>query len=454
MAYATGVAANHLDLMDKLATFLTGAPAWVALKQQPMRGRGAPPTGRIAFNGRGQYPDTMPDLAPVGMQRHQVLFYASGTLNVPASGSYQIGLDVRGSALVLIDGTPIISVYQTGSAGALNNFARYATVNLTAGARNIEVRGVQEAGDPVNYPLSISLGWKKPGDENITIIPASAYANLMFNWQTMQGTRPGSDADMIRNTQGRYLLLKGPGLSGDKQIFIELVSYQDSSADTSNIQMFYGVGAGDSEGLLGGSAGDRWMPLVNTSMQYWFTGNGQRFTITAKVSTDYISGYAGFFLPYALPDEWPYPIIVGGSAADNIKYTDTGNPAYRSYWHPFARNWSGQPSYSSLSMRHANGQEKWFSNANQDSYPFLASTYPYMGDVQFRPAVPGNYALMPIVLFSRNQAETFGELDGVYHINGYNVASEDIIKINGVDHIVFQSANQIGATAFAAIKLE
>ena len=43
-------------------------------------------------------------------------------------------------------------------------------------------------------------------------------------------------------------------------------------------------------------------------MPYWFIANGRRFIVIVRVSSVYQSAYAGFILPYHLPNTF-YPAL-------------------------------------------------------------------------------------------------------------------------------------------------
>src|SRR3546814_13562475 len=53
--------------------------------------------------------------------------------------------------------------------------------------------------------------------------------------------------------------------------------------------------------------------LWPNAMTYWFYVNDRRLVVVAKIGVYYMSLYAGFFLPYALPDEYSYPYFVSAT---------------------------------------------------------------------------------------------------------------------------------------------
>ena len=61
-----------------------------------------------------------------------------------------------------------------------------------------------------------------------------------------------------------------------------------------------------------------------------------------------------------------------------------------------------------------------------------------------------------MVLSQRNNDadhDLFGELDGCYHISGFNNAVENIITVDGVDHLVVQNVHRTGVEDYWALRL-
>lgn len=86
----------------------------------------------------------------------------TGRLKAPVDGDYIFGISNTDSADVLIDGSIVVSNYDSGSAS--DTYTTDSIVSLTAGWHSIEVRYVSESYD------AIALGWKKPFDSNVSVI--------------------------------------------------------------------------------------------------------------------------------------------------------------------------------------------------------------------------------------------------------------------------------------------
>lgn len=470
MAFVTGTATNQNDLIDRLATFLSTNAAlvaagedWEIVKQQKMEFSRAY-TGRIAFFSppTGSATTTCPDAPPVDMPIGSCFVSFEGQLSCPTTGTYRICLDARCGVTIEIDGNIVLSDFRYSGQNPRNNFSNFVDMPLTAGTHAIRVMG-HAAGAGTNGYLCIGLGWRKPGDGADSIIPAANLVGMTMHYGVREAANAivyGSGADIRRSVDTRWLTLKGPGLDGSKEIYIDLFTSSYPQTDRDYITL--GYAAGYSGGTtVGVSRRYQLVPMWNSPTQYWFVANGQRFIFVAKINTIYASAYCGLFYPYATPEEWLYPIAIGGCAAVPLKYTDVSEPTYTSFWYPW-RVQSGSitdfRTRSSLIARMPNGTEMSFSQdgTSDSDATVLSGTIPIYRDParQFRPAVTGQYVLTPIMLARPATGEVYGEFDGVYHINGYGCGSEDIVTIGGVNHLVVQSANTTGSTKFAAIRLE
>lgn len=252
-------------------------------------------------------------------------------------------------------------------------------------------------------------------------------------WTTLRYSAPS-------NGSNRELILRGPGLSGDKQIFVGFRTYHDVSADYYNLSVagFTGYVAGNTFTAQPGYI-ESGVPAHNKRIDYWLVVNGQRIAFGLKIASPvYEHGYAGLFLPYATPSQYPYPLVVGGML-DGIpatRFSDSNHSIY------------AKGSRNNLRMRFVDGAWK-----TPDCYPWNTGYSPncITGSYQIRDA-GGNYPLLPILL--RDGAPNlFGELDGVYQISGFNNTVESTLTIGGVTYVVLQDVWRNGFTDFIALRL-
>jgi len=73
-----------------------------------------------------------------------------------------------------------------------------------------------------------------------------------------------------------------------------------------------------------------------------------------------------------------------------------------------------------------------------------------------REAPDGTYVLTPLVLVQYNSDsdhDLFGEIEGCYHVSGFNNAAENLIAIGGGDHLVVQNVHRTGVEDYWALRL-
>lgn len=264
----------------------------------------------------------------------------------------------------------------------------------------------------------------------LLLIKTFAEAN---GWTTLRYLNPTPYTDP---TVIRELILQGVGLSGTEAIFIGFRAYQDQGADYYNLSTagFTGYVAGNTFVTQPGYI-ESGVPAHNNRIDYWLVVNAQRIAFGLKVGTPvYEHGYAGKFLPYATPGQYPYPMFVGGmlSGVPATRFSDTAHSMY------------AKGNCANARMRFVDGAwhqpESWPWNND-----YLA------GSTQLRDT-GSNYKLLPVVL-NDSGPNIYGELDGVYSISGFNNATENTLTIGGVDYVVLQDVARNGFTDYLALRL-
>lgn len=469
MAYETGTASGHIDLLDKLKTFLTTNSALVAAGQQwqALRyGFGVGPytwpynriavsnynglVGRVGAGLASNFPDAIPD--PMTGDA-QIRFHITCTLNIPSAGSYTFGLDSLGYADILIDGNIVVS--RVNSDPSWNITGIKGAVTLSAGTHTFEVRYLST--NATGGFFGLRVGIQPPGGSmaniDTTYLSGMQYS---FDQHTADGPTIFPD-DMNAFFAQKYLCLKGTGLGGTDNIYVNLFTSGKVSSDYYNLNCYF-ASSYDSTKMLTKQAGcsdQKNMLLWNQSMKYWFIANGRRFIVITKVSTVYEAMYGGLLLPYATPTEYPYPVAIGGShqGAYGTRWSDQGT-GHSSFWNP---GW-----VPSLSFRDASGNVQTVSNDWSDGgWQSAGETYPYMYNPGYRPAPDGTYAINPVTIATVNgrsniatgKPAVYGDLDGVYHVSGFNNSSESVITLGSENYLVVQSTFRNGINDYAAIHL-
>lgn len=264
----------------------------------------------------------------------------------------------------------------------------------------------------------------------LKLIKTTAEAN---GWTTLRYTTPVDGSP-------RELILRGEGLSADKQIYIGFRAYHDVAADYYNLSAagFVGYVSGNTFATQPGYF-ESGIPAHNRRIDYWMAVNAQRIVFGLKVGTPvYMHGYAGFFLPYATPGQYPYPMAVGGMLAGAAP-TRFSDPAISMPYKGACANFG---------MRFVDGV--WH---NVDCFPWSgwgSNANPLTGNFYLRDT-GGTYRLRPIQL--SDSANLFGELDGVRQIAGYDNVTENTTTISGTTHVVLEDGGRTGFADYIALEM-
>ena len=278
------------------------------------------------------------------------------------------------------------------------------------------------------------------------------------------------------------IMLSGPGLSSSDEILVSFRLNNDPTNDLYSISICGHTGiiptATEFNQHVGSSFTKPRMFLEDIPMEYWFVANGRRFSAVVKVSTVYESMYGGFFLPYAPPTNYSYPLLIGASAPD---FDSDGPLDWRSthvaHTHfPYGRSGHTLPgSYEATTLlidpmgqwirctgagSSSDGQvgigpSQFFPDLYSD--PNQNSTSPGYESIRqrIRSTFDGSHILTPFTLVQRTPAnQTYGILHGVYHVTGRDNAAENIITVGGVDHLVVPNAFRSGFGDYWALALE
>jgi hypothetical protein len=257
-------------------------------------------------------------------------------------------------------------------------------------------------------------------------IKAFAEAN---GWTTLRYLTPSDGTP-------RELIMVGPGLSGDDQIYVGFRTYHDVSADYYNLSSAGFTGYVPTNAFIAQPGYvECGIPSHNQRIDYWLIVNPQRIAFGLKVGTPvYESGYAGLFLPYATPGQYPYPIVVGGmlSGIPATRYSETTHSM------PYKGARAG------MRMRFVDGN--WLQPA---CYPWnnteVAGTTNSVRDTG------GVYMLIPVMLW--DGSNIYGELDGIYQISGFNNVVENTITLDGKTYVVIQDVSRTGFVDYYALEL-
>lgn len=274
---------------------------------------------------------------------------------------------------------------------------------------------------------------------NVTLLGASeAWTQIAGN----TGTLTSSDYEYI---------VEGPGSAGTDTIRVYVTASVDALSGRYNLGM-RGVTSYNSGVAIGSQSNMSptvWVPMWNAgAIPYTFVASGRRFIFHAQVSTLFQAGYAGFFLPFAIPAEYPYPLCVGGSTststylytstnADHSHFVNPGNNSLQvifpdNIWRGFS-NFSGTASQSWATSRTV---APWQGSTESATL----STYSRQAMATMRENFGGGYPLIPATLqCSDPDVAVLGQLDGCFWIPGIGNTAGNIVTIDLVDYLVVQN---------------
>lgn len=244
-----------------------------------------------------------------------------------------------------------------------------------------------------------------------------------IGWVTLRYLNPTDGSN-------RELIMRGPGLSDDKEIYIGFRTYHNVGAD------YYNLSAAGFTGYVSSNTFvtqpgymESGIPAHNQRIDYWITGNKQGIWFGLKVGTPvYESGGAGFFLPYGTPSQYPYPLLVAGML--------NGVPATRFSETTHSMAWKG--ARTNLRMRDPIGTWR------------QPSVYPWSANRSYRPTGT-RYKPLKAVLYETNNC--WGELDRISHISGFDNVVENTFTMDGKNYVVIQDVGRTGFNDYFALEL-
>lgn len=411
MSFESGQASDHIDLANQLRLFLTGG---------------------------------------------------SGIVNVQYTGTGNGELTAYSLGASAVDETWTL----TCTAAALDG-GTFSVVGSVTGALADATVGVAYSTAQVNFTITDGTTDWAVGD---TITFRSYFSGISSPW-TQLGWTPG---DVVNG--GMELSVRGPGAAVDKRVFINLRSQHDaaSSAYTWDIRGATDYLAGSAfGGHPGESIDDVHLILWNQAINWWFYANDRRFIVVAKVNTVYTSAYAGFLLPWATPEQYPFPLYIGASRAVLDNYTSTlsgfrhmADPGYGS---ATVRSWDG--TWKTVANHHNTNSTDYptcgDASAHNDAFvwPYLAARYGdgngttskyttvwnYAGAAtsdggvidSLVPTSQGERMMLPCTVLGGQAPIGIGALDGVYFPAGSGLSPEQTATYSGRTFRAFPNVSRL-----------
>ncbi|WLJ71198.1 hypothetical protein [Sphingomonas phage Birtae] len=209
--------------------------------------------------------------------------------------------------------------------------------------------------------------------------------------------------------------------------------------------------------------------LWPNAMSYWFYVNDRRFVVIAKIGVYYMSMYAGFFLPYALPEEYPFPYFIGATT----NYLDVYN-RFNSGLRTFCDPGAGAASYmeragvswqSILNAGYSdNNSDYYYGVGNEGACiwpyrnPMVEDDFNASGEIAWsffrllRPLANGKMPMWQAHVVDVANETVAGTLDGVFVTGGFNRVPEQIVTIDAQDYRLFININRNTPKHYFAIE--
>lgn len=279
------------------------------------------------------------------------------------------------------------------------------------------------------------------------------------------------------------VVVRGPGLSGSDQIFVGMKLNRDVPTDAFNIELRGMTGFASGAVLLGDHVNVSPEPayvFADTGvMTYWFIASGRHFIVIVKITTVFEAGYAGWFLPFGAPSEYPYPMFIGGSGGHffGSSHSDSPDswrdsvPGHTQFPWPSADD--GAPFYWAPSAFLLDPSGSWItmSNTGNARQGTVGPVYtkgsrqfpsgdgaslmnPVQGFTNMINCYGGERMIFPLTLHETSPgSQTFGVLDGCYKCQGESMGAEDIITVGGINHMAVQNAFRTGFFDYWCVEL-
>ena len=232
------------------------------------------------------------------------------------------------------------------------------------------------------------------------------------------------------------IYLKGPGLAGLDEIYVGVETYADSPNNRYNWNMVgsWGWVTGRTLGKhprssLGVTTTNQVVGYFwNSPMTYWMTANGRRIIVVAKVGATYQMIHLGLLTVPATDAQYPYPLYIGGS----------GNLLTQNYTAAIRVFWGSQ----TANARFVSPGGVWGTQATGTYLEYnpgiLPITFNEVDRSIMLTGLDGSYLLEPIYLVSGTTLlTTYGFIEGLFRVTGYNNTAENIITVGGVNYMVF-----------------
>lgn len=299
----------------------------------------------------------------------------------------------------------------------------------------------------------------------------------VYKWTVKQYT----DSDIAGSVAGidKQIIFNAPG-TGANEVYCGIQMYQNT---VPTVPIYGWKLAGFTGYLTDAAIKFAQQPGLHAGMprclfseresQYKIVANGRRVMMFYQVIGDvYECMHLGLMLPYGLPNENPYPMLVGGTTPlDNIDWLSTSEQ-HTAFWN-FAA--SGDNPGTSTSGKVWDGA--WFPVANKNAtydqlgpydifrvWPWQehhannnvgGGQYGQQTMIKIKRNYDGSYPTLPAVVWKGiNTKRILGRIEGLYAIPGDAVAAGDRFVIDSIEYYVFPQPYLRTPQDWCALKME
>lgn len=269
--------------------------------------------------------------------------------------------------------------------------------------------------------------------------------------------------DLIDTQENGHVLLTGQGLAAADTIFVGMRIEENISVPYFTWKLQGAVAFDDTEefDLQPDASPQTYYTVDDGTLEYWIIATGRYFIVVTKIGTIYTSMMMGLHLPYGVPAEFGYPLVICGNFQTPLHFTNTSN-GFRMF---------ANPGTGAMKMRDPAGSWLTFENRLSGTPGITRVVWPYSGSStntvnSFQPKVTagidGSYPLTSCILIETAQFQgqvgrnknAYGELDGVFHVSGENNTAENTIVIGPDTYIMFPDIFRVTFDTFMALRLD
>ena len=280
---------------------------------------------------------------------------------------------------------------------------------------------------------------------------AANYLDLLAILRTMALANGWAELEWV---DGKKLWLRGEGTEGLDEIYVGIEAYENTSADYYNwkLQGSWGWRSGralDKQPKSSGEDGNNpYAYFWQYAIPYWLVVTPRRIILVAKVSTVYQIVHLGLINPPATPEQYPYPLLIGGCNNTAVqRWSSTNSQMF----------WAGLNA-ARLSMPGGIWMQEIAQSTLIEGFKCVSLLNPQIANIM--PGLDGSYLLEPIMVVDNSQGganggtnSIFGEVDGLFRISGQGNAAESIVSVGGINYLVVQDVFRTNRGDYCALRL-